>query len=381
MNSNHKTIVRVTFIFIVLLTMIIPRTLPFMTSRGEVNILYSILAYLYRGWLVIVLLYFVGEIGRNFRIKKSKLLYVFYIVVTLLFSLLNYYYWNSRSPLYTLLILSLPVLYYVLKSDESFLKLFKKYYNIIFLSLVVQLLLFRYEGKPVFGIGDPNYSGMISFFFFYLSIKLNKKIGIYFSFLTVLLFVSRTQILAIVIFFLIRSFPYVSKVIRSINFSRIYLVSLVVFFGIGSFLILHLSFNNSYSGHFDKLISLNDASNYLRFTENFKILTNIFVDKSQDFIYGYSTPEQFLEDGNEIFPHNDLLMLFVMIGLLGSIVYFGIILKEIKLYFNRNVAFCTSIILYSLLLGLFKDFYVMILFFMIIKMPYFESNSNRLANI
>lgn len=379
-NSINNFITYITSVFIILITFIVPRTLPFSTSRGDVNIFFSFLSYIYRGWLFLVLVYFFSILLRKGLLTK---IYIKYLVFIFLFSSLlifNFNFWDQRSSSITLLLLSTPILYFTIYSKFDYYCFFRKFYPLIFVSLIIQLLFFRYEGMPVLGIGDPNYSGLLCIFFLYISILLNKKYGMIFSFLTIIFFLSRTQMMSLLIFTTLYFNNSIKSYISKFKYSIIYIVSFIVLILIGSYLLVRLSFESSYIGYFGKLFSFTDASNFLRFTQNIKIITEIFIERSNNYIFGFNSPEQFLEMGNKIFPHNDLLMLFVTIGVTGVIMYFTLVFKEIQNFFSSNIEFCMALIPFNLLLGIYNDFYYLILLFMILSINKSKPKISILSN-
>lgn len=366
-------ILLVTFYFLILLVFVIPRTLPISDSRGTVNIAYQILQYAFRGWLLLVSVYFIIESSLLNLIFKRKI-YFFYLIAVSCFFFVSYRVWGTRNSIFTFFLLSIPIIYYLKNFDFNFVRYAGLVYNLVFISLLVQLIVFRYDGMPVFGFGDPNVSGFISLLFLFYSFLLNKKKGVTFSLITTFLFFSRTQIVAFVLFFLLLKFRKRLVKMSSIRFSVVYISSLLLFFLVTSFYLLNaFSFDKSHASSFDKVLSFNDASNFIRFTENLKVINSLASLEEKSTFFGFSSPEAYLEVGNKIFPHNDFLLMVISVGLFATILFLLVIFKVFDGVYKYNYFFLIPVLVFSHLLGgILVDFNFLLFIIFLVK-----NNSNR----
>ena len=137
----------------------------------------------------------------------------------------------------------------------------------------------------------------------------------------------------------------------------------------------YVYFDKSYSSFYDKLLSFNDSSNRKRFIQNNKIIDDIFVKGYEEYLYGYPSTSQYLEDSNVIFPHNDILMLIVMLGVSGASLYLYTFISLINKLKSRNISFIYGSIFYMLFLGLLDNHYYSIMFIILLK-----AGQNRVGN-
>lgn len=370
--NGYRTCITITdiiIVFIFLLTFIIPRTIPGL-GMGMMNPIYKIFHYLYRIILVFVFLVFIAK----FNYKKKKIYYIFILFTSLMF-LNNYFFWGSRNSTYTIYLLTIPAIYYILINYQGKYKHALFLYKISFMSLVIQLLFYARSQRITFGCSDPNYSGLLSLYFLYLSYKLGKKTGIIFSIFTIFLFISRAQLLAFTIFFLVeyadrtRIFTKLLKVFRLYKIERIYILAFAIFIFLNYFMLANYVFNVDYTTGYSRLLIINDLSNYFRFEKNVEIINQITTNEIYA-MYGYDKQETYLKETKyQIFPHNDILFMTVFTGFIYTFGFFIFIFKILQPFFFRNISFLVSLIIYSLILGVFKDPYHLLFVIFIVSLP------------
>ena len=78
----------------------------------------------------------------------------------------NYFFWGFRNSTYTIYLLTIPAIYYILINYQGKYKRALFLYKISFMSLVIQLLFYTGSQRITFGCSDPNYSGLLSLYFY-----------------------------------------------------------------------------------------------------------------------------------------------------------------------------------------------------------------------
>ncbi|MBR8826973.1 MAG: hypothetical protein DSM107014_03545 [Gomphosphaeria aponina SAG 52.96 = DSM 107014] len=212
------------------------------------------------------------------------------------------------------------------------------------------------EERLVLGVSDTeaNLSSLFILIFFFFCLKNNFKIGSIFCLLCSLLFVSRGYALALLVFFLTwvwekKLFKYLSK----INFATL-------FIGVNIFLIILSIFwvNNinptlvegQVTG-VERLATINDNSNYVRFALNQDII-NLFMNDLELAAWGF--PGDYAEAITKTIgkpPHNSLLSFVATNGVLLSILYFWIFIKIVtRFYTQQNLKYILSYLAFALVL-------------------------------
>lgn len=239
------------------------------------------------------------------------------------------------------------------------LKKIKIIYIWSFLSLIIQVLKYRYLDRMVLSVIDPNVSGAIILLFFYLSVKLKNKIGITFSLICCVLFRSRNLMLALAVYFFVKLIKkYFCKLIRKIDLRMIFVLIYTLFIIINIVYLDKHNFENikiSYSENFSRLTGVVDYSNTYRFLFNVEVLKNLgnnlkLILVGGEKLYVPSVVKNILV---EVSPHNDLFKQIYYYGLVFTSVKFmyilGTIEKKIKIYENYEIII--SYIVFGCFLG------------------------------
>lgn len=222
-----------------------------------------------------------------------------------------------------------------------------------FCSVVLQLVCFRFSGRPVLSYIDPNYSGYYIFCLFLFTWFNNyKKIALCLL-LCGLVTLSRNFILAVVVFFLVANSSYIRKVVLRFNYTSLLLFGYVILFIISTLYIAKFS-EEIIQGttNLEKDITqIVDRSNLDRFTANILFIDD-FTGNMKKYYWGIDT-ETYTKNVFRNGPHNSLLQLILNYGLFFSFFYF-LILSTIFSRYHKSLKFVSaysSLIVYFLLLG------------------------------
>lgn len=237
-----------------------------------------------------------------------------------------------------------------------------------FIAVLYQMYSIRFLGSvPVLSWLDPNYS---AYYIFMLSIfsrksgnKLISNVLILLGFLTL----SRTYMVAIIVYLLLEKSSFLNYLIiriRIVNFFKLMIISLIVLFTIGSFFIaIEREVTHFTSRGIERIFVINDLSNLHRFIANQKFVESIFSNPNY-YLLGTKVEDY----QNRVFintPHNAFLSLIVNYGILFTlpfIILYGISLN--KLIDKKNVPLIISqFIFYSLLGAGVQGFPGILLFF------------------
>lgn len=222
-----------------------------------------------------------------------------------------------------------------------------------FCSVVLQLVYFRFSGRPVLSYIDPNYSGYYIFcLFLYTWFNNYKKIALCLI-LCGLLTLSRNFILAIFVFFLVANSSCIRKMVLRFNYTSLLLLGYVVLFIISTLYIAKFSeevIQSTTNGEKD-ISQIVDRSNLDRFTANILFIDD-FTGNIEKYFWGIDT-ETYTKNVFRNGPHNSLLQLVLNYGLFFSFFYF-LLLSVIFSRYHKSLKFVSaysSLIVYFLLLG------------------------------
>lgn len=255
---------------------------------------------------------------------KNKILYLCPFIVVSYFILYKIECGSFDNSLLMVLFSVSPVLCFSIIGDRLFVKKRIIYICCIIaiIGAIIQLCIFRYNGRPTLSY-EINHSGSFIFLLFlycdYIGYKVGRVIVAFFS----LLLLSRLCILCILLVYFIR-FAKNIFLKQSFNFSY-FLV--IIMFGIATsvFSIWYtLNMKDSITAttnDSDRLKGVNDGSNYYRFMINSRILFDIY-DGNKIMIYeGYGDLAK-EDDYSTSFgsqPHNELIKHTAQYGLLFTI--------------------------------------------------------------
>ncbi len=273
------------------------------------------------------------------RIKQRAILAV---LVYLLFLLFAGVYGGFQTSLLNMALSGLaipciPVLYSSFSWMEKK-KLQKLCYVLCFL-MFVQLLIFRSgDGRPNLGY-ELNFSAAFLFLFFLFSDYLEFQFGKFFVIISSLLLLSRLLILCILLFYIISiGKRFINRNI--INWHTMQILTYTCFFIFNFWFLLNVERGEAYDTSINRVTSLNDGSNMLRFSINASIIANLATDENFKFGYGPISKGESHEykENYMLMPHNELLdsiaefgYLFTIISILFSSMFFKIVFSH-KIY-------------------------------------------------
>ena len=186
---------------------------------------------------------------------------------------------------------------------------------------------------------DPNFSGYKILMFFFISDKLDFKIGKIISFILMILIASRNLILAILVFYAIRyiknRFYFIFSRLENFNIQIILFSILIIILSLG--FVFNASITKSKSSA-SRITSVNDNSNLMRFSNNALLFKKLKEDK-KILLWGFrENYKQYfvLKNPLHIFPHNSILSLLSKAGLIYFIVYIILLSLVINRVFKKG---------------------------------------------
>lgn len=237
-----------------------------------------------------------------------------------------------------------------------------------FASISFQMFTNNFLGYiPVLSWQDPNYSAYYLFMFFLFTKRNNYKIISYvtlsFGFLTL----SRTYILAVIIYLIIDKSHNVRNFITKFKLNSFYklsFISIVFVLFVGNYFLSNVGdIINVNDRTFDRITNINDASNQFRFIANNKFIEALINNPSK-FLFGVDK-ETYQSSFFINTPHNSFLALITNYGMLfsiGFLIVFGNCIN--KLFVEKNYSIIISQFVFFTLLGSgFQGFPGILLFF------------------
>lgn len=230
-------------------------------------------------------------------------------------------------------------------------------YIIYFLcfTIVCQLLIYRYEGRPNLSY-EINQSGSYLFLFFLLCDLLKIRLGKLLVICASFLLLSRLLILAIATFYFIKiTNKYIAKILRWFTYTRLILLAniCIVAFSFIFFLIFTRDEISSTTDDASRLTNVVDSSNFIRFKINVDIILGLLTGNHNLLYYGYgdmTTNPKYLESLT-LMPHNELLKSIAQFGILVTFFFFLVSRKYISQYVNsKTISYFIPIVLYTLIL-------------------------------
>jgi hypothetical protein len=228
------------------------------------------------------------------------------------------------------------------------------YYS-VFLSLFIQILIYRYNSiRRSYSIIDPNFSSIISFFFLVYCDKQGYKIGYLFSIITLFFFKSRAYFLALLLFYLVKiikhSFKEKFLKLKINNFFVLSFISIILIYIISFIFLIYVSVENIPGKR-----NFNDISNKNRFLANVRVI-GVLLNDPKGFFWGYGEKleEKFI--GNKPrslygIPHNSILKPLLIYGFFAIIIYLLIYGNEVNKRFNyENYEYIYSYFIFSMFL-------------------------------
>lgn len=245
-------------------------------------------------------------------------------------------------------------------------KLIKKFCYIYITGIIIQLSLFKYFGRRVLAVLDPNYSAYILFLFFILLDKVKLSFLKWLVLFMGFFMLSRNYILGVVLYFLLK-IPIIlkisKKILKKIFRNNAIIVSLSIFFVtifIG-YVFLRINHHSNYEYGASRLLTINDDSNYLRFEQYFSFFKAL---KEYDILrnFGLTDIEYRKIPYIKVNPHNPLLVMIRSMGIyIGCIVYFSTIQLLFRKKITKYITFAIPLLIYqTFFLALYVGLYIML---------------------
>jgi hypothetical protein len=237
---------------------------------------------------------------------------------------------------------------------------------ICILSLILQFFFYSSgDGRPKLAY-EINLSGAYLFLFFIASDILNNKHGKLLVIVLSLFTLSRLLIFSIVLYYLIKySKKYFKSLLKKLNAISLIIAS-YIFIALFSFwYVVSVKSAIDYDTSINRIATLNDGSNKLRFLANTMAIAAIYkYPLSAKTLFGSGSVENYIKEskGALIIPHNELF---------DAIIEFGIIMVFFFALFS--FPFFNNVISYSNVEYLIPVlFYTLILWVRFILVPSFE---------
>lgn len=223
-------------------------------------------------------------------------------------------------------------------------------------AMIYQLTIYRrieFDGTARISLsnGDPNVSGLFMLLFLFLSYKAKFTPGIILAVVSSGLFLSRNYFFSVVLFFLIILFePFIIKLFSRISFLYTFIFANMIGIIIGEMFLKFVEIGIGYDTGTNRLFTINDASNLIRFEAN-RLLLQSYLENWQLALAGYgaSYEEVFRPIGAII--HNSLVEVFAYTGIPLGLAYFFILIRLIGGYYTpSNMKYILAYVFFALFL-------------------------------
>lgn len=338
-----------------------PRNKIFFTLTQIIAILFWGIPELYQKPFKILILLFIAYCAIYFAIKDKQLikniLLPFIGIIFLIIAVLNSNFQTNVINI-SLSFFCIPFTFNIATSFTNTQKnKAKKIGYILCFLMFLQLLIFRsQDGRPNLGY-EINWSAAYLFIFFIYSDHIQFKFGKLFVIGCSFLLLSRLLILSIILFYLINWGIRTFKIHLKLNWYVFQFLVFFSFFLFNGYFILNVEKGEAYDSSINRLKSVNDGSNMLRFTVNTEVLSSIPYDEHLKFgygrIHGADIPSLGKEYGYNYFimPHNELLDGVVEFGYIFMIycwIFSGFFFSKVFKWYNYGLM--VPILIYTLIL-------------------------------
>lgn len=316
--------------------------------------------------------------------RKKISTYMFLLVIMIIF-ILKYFFYNELDfglfYIVAAIIIFDSLIYYEINYD-----FIKKMLNISFYTYILQIMIFSTNYYFMYGFprivasfNDSNYTayfGLCLIYFFYVN---KQKIKMNILVVLMMFTFSRLYIMAVLLFFMLRTLHLNKSKIR-VQYSMIfYILIQIVVLSIGVYFInVYELIKPEYVflKGFQRLKSMLDESNYIRFMANLLALKSISI---KSFFLGL--PQNTFEglymfSNKSIFPHNLLWSMHIQYGLFITMILISKYIENFKKIGKDHMTYYFLIIMYHSFLGL-SSFYGFDLILQLLIMKTLLSNKER----
>ena len=287
------------------------------------------------------------------RITFLQLFTIIFMVGMLLYKLAMHSFDFSLLMIFLSIIPIMSVKYYTFTNQH--IGLLRKWLYFFIITIIFQLMVYRYEGRPNLSY-EINQSGSYLFLFFLLCDVLKFNFGKFVILIASFLLLSRLLILSIILFYVISFLQrkWMGTFINRLSYTRLIVLSniLIILF---SFWFL-VTFSGSALGGTDsieRLTNVVDGSNYVRFKINTEIVLRLLTKDETLLFIGYgdlASSKDYLNDF-DLMPHNELMKAIAQLGLLTTVFFFLISKKVFSSFIDKTtIVYFIPIVLYTLIL-------------------------------
>jgi hypothetical protein len=223
------------------------------------------------------------------------------------------------------------------------------------ISFVIQfLVLSSSDGRPTLAY-QINLSGAYLFLFFICSDVLKNKYGKLLVIVLSLFTLSRLLIFSIILFYLIRfSKSYFKILIQKLNVTLIVIASYILISIFSLWYVVNVKSQIDYDSGINRIATLNDGSNELRFFANTLVLGTIYAAPfDTKVLFGFGPVDNFIKatKGSLVMPHNELFDSIVQFGII-TVIFFSLFTLPIfnKVTSYSNIEYLIPILFHTLIL-------------------------------
>jgi hypothetical protein len=228
-------------------------------------------------------------------------------------------------------------------------------HTLCFISIIIQFLIFSSaDGRPTLAY-EINLSGAYLFLYFLFSDVLKLKHGKILVIFLSLLTLSRLLIFSILLFYIVR---YLKQYIRfsfvKINVTLIVISAYILISIFSLWYVVNIKAEINYDPTINRIGTLNDESNELRFLANTLVLGTIYkAPLDSKVLFGFGPVENFIHatKGSLVMPHNELFDSIVEFGII-TVIFFSIFSLPIfnKVTSYGNIEYLIPILFHTLIL-------------------------------
>jgi hypothetical protein len=223
------------------------------------------------------------------------------------------------------------------------------------LSLLLQLMVYSSpDGRPSLSY-QINFSGAYLFLFFISSDILKNKYGKLFVIAISLITLIRLLIYSIILFYLVKFLKiYFRSILQKLNATAILVASYIVLSLFSLWYVANIKSEISYDTSANRIATLNDESNQMRFLANVITIGMIYANPfDEKVLFGHGAVENFTKatKGTVVLPHNEIFDTIVEYGII-LVIFFSIFTMFIfnKVISYKNMEYFIPLVFTSLLL-------------------------------
>lgn len=224
------------------------------------------------------------------------------------------------------------------------------------LTMIYQLTTYRrveFDGTARISLsnGDPNVSGLFMLLFLFLSFKTKFTPGIILAVISSGLFLSRNYFFAMVIFWGIILFePLIIKLFSRFYFLFTFIFANILGILIGEIFLQFVQIGLGYDTGSNRLFSVNDASNLIRFEAN-RLLWQSYLENWQLALAGYGANYETVFRPIGAIIHNSLLEVIAYTGIPLGLAYFFVLIRLMGGYYTpTNIKYILTYLFFGLFL-------------------------------